>query len=87
MDANTYYSLKKSRANSLLSALERAQEAFLRLQSLEEQFHPTEELHDEDIRLLGQDLLELLGNVEAFRDAVEPLAAASSPTPVQIGPS
>ena len=47
MDSNTYYELKKIRANSLLSALERAQEAFLRLQSLEEQFHPTEADHDE----------------------------------------
>lgn len=77
MDANTYYELKKTRANSLLSALERAQEAFLRLQSLEEQFHPTEADHDEDVRLLGQDLLELLGNTEMFRDAVAPLAGAA----------
>ena len=77
MDANTYYELKKTRANSLLSALERAQEAFLRLQSLEEQFHPTEADHDEDVRLVGQDLLELLGNTEMFRDAVAPLAGAA----------
>jgi len=76
MDSNTYYELKKIRANSLLSALERAQEAFLRLQSLEEQFHPTEADHDEDVRLLGQELLELLGNTEMFRDAVVPLAEA-----------
>lgn len=77
MDSNTYYELKKIRANSLLSALERAQEAFLRLQSLEEQFHPTEADHDEDVRLLGQELLELLGNTEMFRDAVAPLAEAA----------
>jgi len=77
MDSNTYYELKKIRANSLLSALERAQEAFLRLQSLEEQFHPTEADHDEDVRLLGQELLELLGNTEMFRDAVAPLAGAA----------
>lgn len=77
MDANTYYSLKQARANSFLSALERAQEAFLRLQSLEEQFHPTEDAHDEDVRALGQDMLDLLANAEGFRDAVDALALAS----------
>lgn len=76
MDANTYYSLKQTRSNSFLSALERAQEAFLRLQSLEEQFHPSEDDHDEDVRALGQDMLDLLARAEGFRDAVKALALA-----------
>lgn len=77
MDANTYYSLKQLRATTLLNAIVRAQEAFLRLQQLEERFHPSEDDHDEDVRALGQDMLDLLARTEAFRDSVAPLADAA----------
>lgn len=77
MDTNTYYSLKQLRATTLLNAIVRAQEAFLHLQQLEERFHPSEDDHDEDVRELGHDLLDLLANTGAFRDAVAPLADAA----------
>ena len=77
MDANTYYSLKSRRATSLLTALEQAYESFDELQKLEARFHPSEALHDEDVRALGQDMLDLLARAEGFRDAVEVLGVAS----------
>lgn len=76
MDNNAYYLLKLRRANSLLTALEGAYESFDELQTLEARFHPSEADHDEDVRALGQDMLDLLARAEGFRDAVKALALA-----------
>jgi len=79
MDANTYFKRKLILSNGLLAALEAAYDSFDALQRLEGRFAEVKGVpFDPDVRALGQDLLDLLGNAEAFRDAVAPLARAAA---------
>jgi len=79
MDANTYFRLKLRRVNTLLADIERAYASFDELQKLESELHANEDDRCPDVRAVGQDMLDLLGNLEAFRDATSFLVESSRP--------
>jgi hypothetical protein len=83
MDANTYYKKKHAHCLKLSEALSAAYRTFTLLHSLEEKMHRGGDGEDEDVRLIGIDLLAVIEAVDGLTTAVEPMASAASRSSVQ----